>query len=127
MLFAVELDRRLRDRGVRTFALHPGSIGTDLGRHLMPDTMGDVVAFTKENREPFKTVEQGAATQVWAATAPELDDKGGIYLQDCSIAPRFTRGVDLGYADYADYAVDPANAARLWNVSEALLGEAFDT
>ncbi|MFI4894337.1 MAG: hypothetical protein ACIAQ0_13040 [Phycisphaerales bacterium JB058] len=82
-----------------------------------------MVAFTKENSEPFKAVEKGAATQVWAAPAPELDEKGGIYLLDCSIAPQFNRGVHLGYADYAD---DPANAVCLWNVTETLLGETFD-
>ena len=39
VLFAVALDRRLRDRGVRAAAVHPGGIQTELGRHLNPDTM----------------------------------------------------------------------------------------
>jgi NAD(P)-dependent dehydrogenase (short-subunit alcohol dehydrogenase family) len=34
VLFAVELDRRLRDQGVRAMAVHPGKIATELGRHL---------------------------------------------------------------------------------------------
>ena len=71
----------------------------------------------------FKSVEAGAATQVLAATAPELEGRGGLYLEDCQVAavddaPGALSGVK-------SYALDPQNAERLWEVSEALVGERF--
>ena len=63
---------------------------------------------------PRKTVEQGAATSVWAATAPELDDQGGTYLADCR-----------GHRRHAPWARDPESAARLWTLTEDLVGERF--
>jgi NAD(P)-dependent dehydrogenase (short-subunit alcohol dehydrogenase family) len=123
VLFAVELDRRLRGRGVRAFAVHPGMIPTDLGRHLTREDIQTIRGRATSGGEGQKTIPAGAATEVWAATAPELEGRGGLYLADCAIAPPMsetTRG-------YAPHAVDPAAAARLWQVSEQTLGVRFDT
>jgi hypothetical protein len=70
----------------------------------------------------WKNVEQGASTQVWGATAPELDGKGGLYLEETQIS-----GTEPppGSAGCAPYALDPEAAKRLWAVSEQLLGETF--
>ena len=123
VLLAVELDRRLRERGVRAFALHPGAIVTELGRHLKPEDIEEL-----QSRAPggivWKPVPAGAATSVWAATAPELEGRGGIYLEDCHVA-RPRRGDDDSEG-FAAWAVDPEAAARLWSVSEETLGESFD-
>ena len=89
-LFAVHLDALGRDAGVRAFSLHPGSILTPLQRHLSKDEMiaaGWIDANGDLADPTFKTPEQGAATQVWAATSPQLDGLGGLYCQDCDIAP----------------------------------------
>jgi hypothetical protein len=67
----------------------------------------------------FKSVAQGAATQVWAATSPELDGKGGVYCEDCDIAP-ITH--EAGAAGVRPYAIDPALAEQLWVRSEAWTG-----
>ncbi|MBB5916167.1 NAD(P)-dependent dehydrogenase (short-subunit alcohol dehydrogenase family) [Nocardia transvalensis] len=122
VLFAVHLDRLARDHGVRAFALHPGRIMTDLVRYLdraeliaagMLDESGAVTG-------EVKTPEQGAATQVWAATSPRLDGSGGVYLEDCDIAePAPADGARTGVKDYA---IDPALAERLWAVSAELTG-----
>ena len=67
-----------RDQGVRAFAVHPGGIPTELGRHLTDETLGQMVERSKAGRTcAWKTVPQGAATTVFAATAPELDGEGG--------------------------------------------------
>jgi len=71
----------------------------------------------------FKSVEAGAATSVFAATAPELEGRGGLYLEDCHVAavndaPDALDGVKA-------YALDPQSAERLWEVSEKLVGERF--
>ncbi len=123
-LFAVHLDALGRDAGVRAFSLHPGGILTPLQRHLPLEeqvALGWVDSRGVERPEMgFKTPEQGAATQVWAATSPQLAGLGGLYLEDCDVAPLAapgdtTRGV-------RDYAVDPEQAARLWTLSAELTG-----
>jgi NAD(P)-dependent dehydrogenase (short-subunit alcohol dehydrogenase family) len=124
VLFAVGLERRLAPAGVHAYALHPGAIMTELGRHLVPED----IDFLRSRTPPgatlsFKTVEAGAATSVFAATAPELEGRGGIYLEDCHVAsvndaPNALEGVKT-------YAIDPHNAERLWELSERLVGQRF--
>ncbi len=118
-LFAVGLDARLKSKGVRSYAVHPGVIQTDLGRHMDDE---DKARFNNPGRV-FKTIPQGAATSVWAATAPDLADKGAIYLEDCRIAGPAESPESR--AGYAAHALDPEKADRLWQVSEALAGEKF--
>jgi len=71
----------------------------------------------------FKSVEQGAATSVWAATSPELAGEGGIYLEDCQIAEASATGANGGVESYA---VDHDAADRLWQLSENLVGQTFN-
>lgn len=118
-LFAVALDARHGSAGIRAFAVHPGAIITDLGRHLLEADIVEIGANIEARAGGFKQVPAGAATSVWAATAPELEGKGGLYLEDCSIsAPAGTPGVTTGYLDYA---LDPELAERLWVATERLL------
>ncbi|RLQ22313.1 SDR family NAD(P)-dependent oxidoreductase [Seongchinamella sediminis] len=121
-LFTVGLDQRLRDRGVRAFAVHPGMIMTELSRHMEPADMEAILRGRDIADIGFKTVAQGSATSVWAATAAALEGQGGLYLEDCHIAEAATPGSDSGVEDYA---LDPAQAEQLWQLSESLLGEQF--
>ncbi|MFD3373267.1 MULTISPECIES: SDR family NAD(P)-dependent oxidoreductase [unclassified Streptomyces] len=124
VLFAVQLDALGKDSGVRAFSLHPGGILTPLQRHLAKEEMVER-GWIDENGTPlnpagFKTPEQGAATQVWAATSPQLSGMGGVYCEDCDISePTPADGERIGVRDYA---VDPASAARLWTLSAELTG-----
>jgi NAD(P)-dependent dehydrogenase (short-subunit alcohol dehydrogenase family) len=118
VLFAVELDRRWRERGVRSYAVHPGGIRTDLSRHLSETDQEKLSGGAAAQGTSYRTVAQGAATSVWAATSPELDGVGGVYLEDCAIAP--VTGPEETYG-VRDYALDPARAERLWSVTEALI------
>ncbi len=123
-LFAVALDHRHGARGVHANALHPGTIMTDLPRHMTADDLRDL-----QSRAPggkgfqFKSIEAGAATSVWAATAPELEGKGGLYLEDCHVS-RPRRGSD-DEEGYEAHAADKQAAERLWRVSEEMVGERF--
>jgi NAD(P)-dependent dehydrogenase (short-subunit alcohol dehydrogenase family) len=123
VLFAVELDRRLSGEGVRANALHPGAIVTELGRHLVPDDLQVLRSRQPGGQLRFKTVEAGAATSVWAATAPELEGQGGLYLEDCHVAG--LRTGDDAVEGYRPWAVDPEAAERLWQLSEGTLGQRF--
>jgi NAD(P)-dependent dehydrogenase (short-subunit alcohol dehydrogenase family) len=124
VLFAVRLDALGRDSGVRAFAVHPGGILTPLQRHLAREEMV-AAGWIDEDGNPvnpsFKSPEQGAATQVWAATSPRLGGMGGVYCEDCDIAER--AGDDpTPSPGVRDYAIDPAQAARLWTLSAELTG-----
>ncbi|MEW9556171.1 SDR family NAD(P)-dependent oxidoreductase [Nonomuraea sp. NPDC050783] len=123
VLFAVHLDALARQAGVRAFALHPGAILTPLQRHLPQEEMvalGWIDEAGNALDPSFKTPAQGAATQVWAATSPQLAGMGGVYCEDCDIAeviPGQASGPGV-----REYAVDPEQAARLWRLSADLTG-----
>ncbi|MET8360969.1 oxidoreductase [Micromonospora sp. NPDC005171] len=111
VLFARHLDLLGRTHRVRAFSVNPGWILTPLQRHLAAEEMvaaGWIDADGTPAPGLFKTVEQGAATQVWAATSPHLDANGGDYCVDC----RITDG----------NPTDSSEAARLWAVSADLTG-----
>lgn len=116
-LFAVELDRRMKDLGVRSFAVHPGRIAaTDLKRHM---DESEITASANVSPALIKTVAQGAATTVWAATSPQLANMGGVYCADCEISPLVT-DVTQHPAGVLQYAVDSELAKTLWELSEKM-------
>ncbi|WP_436535667.1 oxidoreductase [Actinoplanes sp. HUAS TT8] len=124
-LFAVRLDALARESGVRAFAVHPGVIDTELQRHL-PLAEQVAMGWANEDGTPadpdaYKTPEQGAATSVWAATSPQLDGLGGLYLEDCEVA-ELTTSFDYSTGGVMAHAVDPGEAARLWTLSAQLTG-----
>jgi NAD(P)-dependent dehydrogenase (short-subunit alcohol dehydrogenase family) len=123
VLFAVHLDALGRERGIRAFALDPGAILTPLQRHLTTAEMVEMGWIDAEGTpvDPtFKTPPQGAATQVWAATSPQLDGQGGVYCEDCDIA-RVCPPVGPR-SGVAPHAIDAESAARLWALSAGLTG-----
>ena len=126
VLHAVELDRRLAARGVRAFGVHPDMITTELGHHLEPEDIAQLQARAKDRASSglatWKTPPQGAATQCWAVTAPELSGRGALYLEDCQVSGTTPPPGSLGAEAWA---LDPEAAARLWSVSEETLGEKF--
>ncbi|KUO49369.1 MAG: short-chain dehydrogenase [Sphingomonadales bacterium BRH_c3] len=125
VLFTVALDKRLKGKGIDVFAVHPGGIVTNLGRHLTEQDRAALLARVTEADQNFawKTVEQGAATTCWAASAPELAGKGGVYCEDCHVAEADDTSGERGVRSYA---LDPATAERLWSLSERLVGEDFE-
>ena len=117
-LFAIELDRRGQAHGVRAFAIHPGGIMTPLQRYLPKEEMIAAGWMDAEGNvnERFKTVEQGAATETWAATSPQLNGKGGLYCEDCDVA-QLTQPGTSRTSGVDPHAVDPDAAKKLWQVS----------
>lgn len=139
VLFTVELDKRAQSFGVRAYAVHPGLIlSTNLGRHLTSEdflALGMLHADGTPNIEAEaalkkiqKTKEQGAATTVWAATSPQLEKSGGVYLEDVEVAaydPELGNSEVLeknpaGKAGVASFALQAAAAQELWKMSEEL-------
>ena len=123
ILFSVELDRRLQEEGVRANALHPGVILTELSRYMTQEDLESLIESAPPGGFSFKPVECGAATSTWAATAPELAEVGGRYLEDCKISGPIR--ADRPLLGHESWATDPKAAKRLWTVSEELVGERF--
>ncbi len=116
ILFSVEFDRRFAERGVHAYAVHPGVIHTELARYMSPEDLDSMLKRMKamgRDMPPAKTPEGGAATSLWAATAPELADVGGVYLEDCHVS------------EALPYATDPEAAVRLWAMSEGFVEQSF--
>jgi NAD(P)-dependent dehydrogenase (short-subunit alcohol dehydrogenase family) len=108
LLFTRELARRWDDTGITANALHPGFVASDLGRD------GDVKGFANLAYPVLRlfalSPEQGARTQVYVASAPELAGvTGGYWAKSAPATPSAA-------------AQDDAAATRLWEVSEALVG-----
>ena len=133
-LFAVGFSARYAGPRLTANAVMPGAIRTGLMRNLGEGEFrarGWIDAEGNDLREGWKTPEQGAATTIWAAVAPELQGVSGKYLEDCAIAtPLLDADRPLGghynphgqlRGHYQPYALDPENAERLWTLSERLI------
>jgi NAD(P)-dependent dehydrogenase (short-subunit alcohol dehydrogenase family) len=120
VLFAVGATRHWGEDGIIANAVHPGAIAaSNLSRYLDPAYLEQLRA---SGVYRYKTLEQGAATSVLVATSPQLDGIGGRYFEDCNEAPVIDPS-DPESAGFgvASYAVDPANAERLWELSQGTL------
>jgi len=125
-LFALGADRRWDQYGVTAFGVHPGGIFTPLQRHLSVEEMAAMGWMNPDGTVPpaiqamFKTPEQGASTEVWAATSPQLESRGGEYCEDCDIAQ--LAGPDSQRWEHArPWICDEEKADRLWVMSEEML------
>jgi NAD(P)-dependent dehydrogenase (short-subunit alcohol dehydrogenase family) len=145
ILFAVGLEKRGARFGVHAFAVHPGVIlSTELSRWKSPEEnlkWSRQFGLVDEEGKPLcnplmqlKNAEQGAATEVWAATSLLLEGKGGLYLENSNVSPLVETIVPVrpgipidarGFSGVKSYAIDNENADRLWVLSEKLTGVAF--
>ncbi len=135
VLFAVELDRRWADEGIRGYAVHPGvAFGTNLAPWLTEDDLRAMGILDDSGRpiidpdRELKTPQQAASTSVFAATNPLLAEIGGVYLKDNDIAALDDAPSTVAFGaepltlpGVAPHAVDPESAQRLWELSERLI------
>lgn len=133
-LFSVELDHRAKEYGVRSYAVHPGNTwGTNLLREAPMKILQQMGFFTEEG-EPnsevinsLKTIPQGAATTLWAATSPLLEEIGGVYLEDSDVAGLAQDRSDGLTSGVKSYSLSKSSAQRLWELSQELTGNTFGT
>lgn len=121
ILFSVELARRLADRGVYAYSVHPGVImGTGLATHLDRSDFDQIDAIARRNTgrsfvlDTPKPLTVGSSSILAAALDPAFESRSGIFIEDCQPGEAY------------DYALDPGNAEKLWKLSEELVGEQFD-
>jgi NAD(P)-dependent dehydrogenase (short-subunit alcohol dehydrogenase family) len=112
VLFAVEAGRRWADDDITVNALMPGGIMTNLQRHIPQHIRVQWAAI-----ESNKTPQQGAATTLVAAVAPEFRNTSGHYLEDCNEAETVANDAETDHRGVREWALDPAVAQRLWDVS----------
>ncbi|KAJ5093783.1 hypothetical protein N7456_009644 [Penicillium angulare] len=122
---ANEIDRRYGSRGLHAISLHPGLIATGLVQNLPKEELGAMMQ-NEAMLKMQKSLEQGAATTLWAAVSKELEGKGGLYLSDCAVAPN---GQDdgipfLGTTSSSTY--NSEDEARLWKDSLEMVGLSGD-
>jgi len=72
----------------------------------------------------MKTLEQGAATSLWCATSKLLDDRGGVYCENCNIAPAVPADSEA-LLGVRPWAIDADLAERLWRLSEEMTGTSY--
>ena len=115
LLFARELDRRLRARGstVKSVAAHPGYAATNLQSAAAP--LFDRLVMKIGNFVVAQDDDMGALPQLYAATAPGLE--GGEYVGPDGIGehrgrPKLVKPARAGLGE--------RSARRLWDVSEEL-------
>ncbi|KAJ7183600.1 hypothetical protein C8R46DRAFT_517176 [Mycena filopes] len=120
ILTALGLSKRSKG-AINAYSLHPGVIFTNINQkeEALPEmvAMGVLGPDGQPNTEKFdwKSIAQGAATTVTASFDPRISDKAGAYLDDSTVANE----------SVAAHSSDPANAARLWTVTEKIIGETF--
>ena len=129
-LFSVEMDIRGKKSKVRTYAVHPGSIGgTELAREAslkLLQKMGfcdSEGVLLPEVAASLKTIPQGAATIVWCASSEQLANIGGVYCEDCDIAS-LNDGTEMGNGVMVN-SLNKADSSRLWTWSEGMTGIQF--
>ncbi|KAJ7351427.1 hypothetical protein DFH08DRAFT_776032 [Mycena albidolilacea] len=120
VLTAIELSKRSKG-AIKAYSLHPGVMHTNMSqkKESIPNlqAMGLLGPDGKPNTATmqWKSLAQGGATTVTAAFDPRISDHPGSYLQDSVIANEAV----------AAPSSDPANAEKLWDVTEEIIGENF--
>ena len=121
LLFAFELDRRLRAAGLplSSIAAHPGYSATNL--QLSAPPLYERIVMRLGNRLLAQSAEMGALPILYAATAPDV--AGGSYIGPDG--PGEKRGYPTPVVS-SDQARDVAAARRLWDISEQLTAVTYD-
>jgi NAD(P)-dependent dehydrogenase (short-subunit alcohol dehydrogenase family) len=123
-LFAVEATRRWAPGGIVANAVNPGGVVTGLQRHFTQKQKDYLAEAEAAGAFVYKTVQQGAATTLVAAVAPEFARTGGHYLDDGREAHTVPNDADLFRNSHGvkQWAIDPDTAQQLWTVSQGLIG-----
>ncbi|MFJ8478393.1 SDR family NAD(P)-dependent oxidoreductase [Kitasatospora sp. NPDC094011] len=122
-LFAVEATRLWASDGIVANAVNPGGVATGLQRNFTAQQKASLDAAEAAGVFTYKTVQQGAATTLVAAVAPQFAHSGGHYLDDSQEAYTVPNDADLAHHPHGvkEWALDPAIAEHLWAVSTDLL------
>lgn len=121
ILFSVGLNQKLNSKGVKSFALNPGSFASNLQKYISPGTTQEVIKLMQGHGVGMperKTLQQACSTTLRAALDPSLGTEGSIFLADCQLTtdPLQVRA----------NALDKENAQKCWVLSGEMVGEKFE-
>jgi NAD(P)-dependent dehydrogenase (short-subunit alcohol dehydrogenase family) len=124
VLFTVGATQRWAADGIVANAVNPGGVSTGLQRDFSPDMKDHLDRLEAAGVFAYKSVQEGAATTLVAATAPEFAHTGGHYLDDGNEAETVPDDAELAGNSHAvkRWALDPDTAEHLWQVSLDLIG-----
>lgn len=119
---ANQIERLYGNQGIHAYSLMPGGIWTPLQKHVQEEMDG--ARLDPNVLKYMKNPEQGCATTIWAATARELEAKGGVYCEDCEVAgPKPADAPNPHIAPgHAPFAFDPEGEKKLWEMSLGMVG-----
>ncbi|WP_333983128.1 SDR family NAD(P)-dependent oxidoreductase [Burkholderia gladioli] len=144
-LLSVKEDALFREKGIRAFAVHPGAVpSTDLfaagrvgfaspyivnlaranAKFVRATHMTEMLNALRRPRnvgDIYKTVQQGGATTTWAATSQALNNRGGLYLEDCNVAVMVPNGSSAPFG-VRPWALDKSAADRVWDICQEMTG-----
>jgi NAD(P)-dependent dehydrogenase (short-subunit alcohol dehydrogenase family) len=122
-LFAVEATRQWASAGIVANTVNPGGVATGLQRNFTVEQKASLDAAEAAGVFAYKTIEQGAATSIVAAVAPEFAHTGGHYLDDAQEAYTVPNDADLAQHPHGvkEWALNPATAEHLWTISSQLI------
>ncbi|KAA8644345.1 uncharacterized protein ATNIH1004_008546 [Aspergillus tanneri] len=109
ILFTVSLNKRLNGRGIVSYAVNPGGVLTEIGRHLHLERAKEIIASGLLDKTP----DQGVSSTIVAALDPGVNLSNPVYIDNCQQVPPAT------------YASDPELAEKLWKLSEDIVGQRF--
>lgn len=148
IFLSLKLDELLKNSNIRVFAVHPGPIPSSdlfassqvgiasnskvqimkasakLSRAINFTGLLNLFRQPKNIGDVYKTVKEGGATTVWAAVSPELNNKGGLYLEDCNIAVIVPNDSNAPFG-VRQYALDKESANRILEICENMTGKIF--
>ncbi|WYZ34238.1 hypothetical protein EsH8_I_000514 [Colletotrichum jinshuiense] len=128
-LMALTLAERLGPKGLLSFSVCPGSVGTNLAAHEAHDLAAFVQDFQAADARIgtkwmsgdgvlYKDLDQGISTHVFAAFDQDIAKVNGAYLNHCRVADPYAEEV-------WPWVTDKASADMLWKLSEKLVGQEF--
>jgi NAD(P)-dependent dehydrogenase (short-subunit alcohol dehydrogenase family) len=118
------IERHYSSEGIHAYSVMPGGIWTPLQKHVTE--MMETLKTLETVQKYMKSTEQGCATTIWAATARDLEGRGGVYCENCcvigEVESKDNSGVDNLAAGYAEWAYNPEGEEKLWKLSNELVG-----
>jgi WW domain-containing oxidoreductase len=109
VLFSNELNRRLQDKGIKSNSLHPGAVMTQINRNTGFGRFLFKLPFVGGER--VVTMDKGAATSVYCATAPEIEGVGGKYFDAVQMK------------NCQSQALNEETARKLWELSDQMIAK----
>ncbi|CEJ87837.1 hypothetical protein VHEMI04528 [[Torrubiella] hemipterigena] len=125
VMFVKSLAKKLLDKKIRTYSIDPGAVRSGLQRHVTSEMRAFIeekrasVLFDADGREyklpPWTSTSEGAATIITGMIDPTIEHSNGSFLHNNAIADQ----------ELHSHILNEDNWARLWELSENLIGEKF--